>query len=70
MKWSDSLFRSDFSEFVVSNKYFVECEISGVDVKVFALNGVVVSVCDGQQRIVSVGKIFVGSSDEIGERSE
>ena len=70
MKWSESLFRSDFSEFVVSNKNFVECEISGVDVKVFALNGVVVSVCDGQQRIVSVGKIFVGSSDDIGERSE
>jgi len=54
----------------VSNKYIVECEISGVDVKVFALNGVVVSVCDGQQRTVSVGKFFVGSSDEIGERSE
>jgi len=47
---------------------FVESEISSVDVKVFALNGVVVSVCDGQQRFVSVGKFFVGRSDEIGER--
>lgn len=54
----------------MSNKNFVECEISGVDVKVFALNGVVVSVCDGQQRIVSVGKFFVGSSDEICDVSE
>ena len=54
----------------MSNKYFVECEISGVDVKVFALNGVVVSVCDGQQRIVSVGNFVVGRSDEIGEGSE
>ena len=52
----------------MSNKYFVESEISSVDVKVFALNGVVVSVCDGQQRVVSVVKCFIGSSDEISER--
>jgi len=65
-------FRCDFSESIAGNKYDVVGEIGVLDVKVFALDGVVVGVCDGQQHVVGVAIGMVGSRevvDDVGDAS-
>ena len=47
------------------NKYNVVGEIGALDVKVFALDRVVVGVCDGQQHVVGVAIGLIGSSEVI-----
>jgi len=66
------LFRCDFSESIAGNKCDVVGEIGVLDVKVFALDGVVVGVCDGQQHVVGVAIGMVGSRevvDNVGDAS-
>ena len=47
------------------NKYDVVCEIGALDVKVYALDRVVVGVCDGQQHVVGVAIGLIGSSEVV-----
>ena len=59
------LFRCDFSESLLGNKYNVVGEIGALDVKVFAPDRVVVGVCDGQQNVASAAIGLIGSSEVI-----
>ena len=59
------LFRCDFSESLSGNKYGVVGEIGALDVKVYALDVVVVGVCDGQQHVVGVAIGLIGSSEVV-----
>ena len=59
------LFRCDFSESLVGNKYNVVGEIGTLDVKVFAPDRVVVGVCDGQQHVVCAVIGMIGSCDVV-----
>ena len=60
------LFRCDFSESFVVNKYNLVGEIGALDVKVFAPDRVVVGVCDGQQHVVVGSAIgLIGSSEVV-----
>lgn len=50
----------------MGNKYNVVSEIGGLDVKVFAPDGVVVGVCDWQQHVVVGSAIgLIGSSEVV-----
>ena len=59
------LFRCDFSESPVRNKYNVVGEIGALDVKVFASDRVVVGVCDGQQHVAGAAIGLIGSSEVV-----